>query len=64
MGEEEWRREKRIIIGGIFCRVVNTKADGQSTPLITWGNQRWQGGIPSFRRSDSKIKLLNKKGGR
>lgn len=43
-------------IGAIFWIERRTKAWGQDSPSMTWGNQKWTGAAPSLIMSDSKIR--------
>jgi len=40
--------ENRISKGISFCHVINIKHLSQFKPDITFGNQKWQGAIPSL----------------
>lgn len=38
--------EDKIITGAIFCHVVRIIINGQLSPIITEGNQKWAGAAP------------------
>lgn len=45
-----WRVVAKTLTGMSFCQVERTRHMGQERALMTEGNQKWQGGRPSFRR--------------
>lgn len=51
----------QIIIGPIFCQVNNIKHLIHSSPLITSGNQKWNGAIPNFINNAENVILYVKK---
>lgn len=51
--EEE---EIKINNGITFCQVARRKHSGHLIELITEGNQKWKGAIPSFTISPVKIR--------
>lgn len=43
-----FRIKARIISGANFCQVAKIIQDNQDIDVITDGNQKWSGAIPSF----------------
>jgi len=56
-----WSINLRIIRGANFCQVAKIIQDIQVNDVITDGNQKWKGTIPSFNiMADIKMKLVNR----
>lgn len=53
-----FRKYIKITIGPIFCQVINIIALFHLQFSITFGNQKWNGGAPSFIIIDNKISLI------
>lgn len=54
------RINERIISGASFCHVARIVHASQDIAVITDGNQKWNGAIPSLSKiADSKIKFIN-----
>lgn len=48
----------KITIGPIFCQVINIIALFHLQVSTTFGNQKWNGGAPSFIIVDKRISLM------
>jgi len=45
-----WRINAKIVSGASFCQVARIRQDIQEREVITDGNQKWNGAIPSFNK--------------
>ena len=50
VGYELFKIKARITNGASFCHVARIMQDIQDSDVITEGNQKWNGAIPSFSR--------------